>query len=208
MKKTNNRGITLVALIITIVVLLILAVVAIGQAQDSNIVGYAQNAASKYTEAEANEVSLLTTYETQLEAITAEKIVLGPQSGEGKLTILPSSGTIIFENYDGGERYTLIGTFTVEPITQNLINDLAENGMPTNASDYMTSLNLRISADGDVGEAILLVTNNEEFYLEGEKLRVISLNVSDDTVEDAIDKYTNTIANTIENTVENNEIAN
>ena len=33
----NNKGITLIALIITIVVLLILAVVAIGQAQETNI---------------------------------------------------------------------------------------------------------------------------------------------------------------------------
>ena len=68
-KISNNKGITLIALIITIVVLLILAVVAIGQAQETNIVGYAQNAASRYEEAKTNEVSLLDRYENQIENI-------------------------------------------------------------------------------------------------------------------------------------------
>ena len=50
MKKTRmDKGITLVALIITIVVLLILAAVAIGTVQNSDIIGYAGNASNTYT---------------------------------------------------------------------------------------------------------------------------------------------------------------
>ena len=185
--KRNEKGITLIALIITIVVLLILAVVAIGQAQESNIVGYAQNAASKYTEAEANEVSLLTTYETQLEALSAEKVVL--EAGDGaKLTILPAKGDVMVEGYDGGKKITYTGTFTIESVTEDEIT-------------------LWIKVPG-LGETLMLVTQAKEFYIEGEKLQVISYNVSDDTLEEAIDKHTNTIGNTIGNTVENNEIAN
>ena len=63
----TEKGITLIALIITIVVLLILAVVAIGQAQETNIVGYAQNAAGKFEEAKSNEVDDLTKYEKEIE---------------------------------------------------------------------------------------------------------------------------------------------
>ena len=68
-KIREEKGITLIALIITIVVLLILAVVAIGQAQETNIVGYAQNAASKYEEAQSNEIDLLSHYENKIEEI-------------------------------------------------------------------------------------------------------------------------------------------
>ena len=48
MRMKNNKGITLIALIITIVVLLILAAVAIGAANESDIVAYAKNAADGY----------------------------------------------------------------------------------------------------------------------------------------------------------------
>ena len=68
MKRTKeHKGITLIALIITIVVLLILAVVAIGQAQETNIVGYAQNAASEYEEGKGIENNTISDMETLLE---------------------------------------------------------------------------------------------------------------------------------------------
>ena len=70
MKKfREDKGITLIALIITIVVLLILAVVAIGQAQETNIVGYAQNASSKYAEGQGEEVNMISSYESLLESM-------------------------------------------------------------------------------------------------------------------------------------------
>jgi Tfp pilus assembly protein PilE len=50
MKKIKmQRGITLIALIITIVILLIIAVATIGTVKESGIIGHAQNAASSYT---------------------------------------------------------------------------------------------------------------------------------------------------------------
>ena len=63
----NMNGITLIALIITIVVLLILAVVAIGQAQETNIVGYAQNAATEYEKRKNEETDMLKEYEKLLQ---------------------------------------------------------------------------------------------------------------------------------------------
>ena len=62
MKKQNTKiqkGITLVALVITIIVLLILAAVAIGAIQNKGIIKYAQNASADYETAEKQEQSVL-----------------------------------------------------------------------------------------------------------------------------------------------------
>jgi len=63
MKKTKmEKGITLIALIITIVVLLILAAVAIAAIQNENILSHANNAAVKYNQAVQNEQDTLGGY--------------------------------------------------------------------------------------------------------------------------------------------------
>jgi len=63
MKKTGmEKGITLIALIITIVVLLILAAVAISSIQNDGILHYAQNAADNWNRAQANEQAMLGDY--------------------------------------------------------------------------------------------------------------------------------------------------
>ena len=63
MKKTKmEKGITLIALIITIVVLLILAAVAINSIQNDGILHYATNAASSWNQAQKNEQTLLDGY--------------------------------------------------------------------------------------------------------------------------------------------------
>ena len=65
MRKTKEqKGITLVALIITIVVLLILAVTAIGALQESGIILHTQNAARDYNEAQGNENSAIQGYDS------------------------------------------------------------------------------------------------------------------------------------------------
>ena len=60
--KKQEKGITLVDLIITIVVLLILAAVAIGAAKDSDIIEYAQNASSMYGTEKNEENQMLQNY--------------------------------------------------------------------------------------------------------------------------------------------------
>ena len=65
-KLKTQKGITLVALIITIVVLLILAVVAIGAVKNSDIIGYAQDAVTSYSDSENNELDIMIEYENQI----------------------------------------------------------------------------------------------------------------------------------------------
>jgi len=63
MKETKGqKGITLIALVITIVVLLILAAVAISSIQNDGILHYAQNAADSWNKASQNESTILDSY--------------------------------------------------------------------------------------------------------------------------------------------------
>ena len=54
-KTKNQKGITLIALIITIVVLLILAVVTIRAVQGDGIIEHAKNATQRYSKAQISE---------------------------------------------------------------------------------------------------------------------------------------------------------
>ena len=74
MKKTKTqKGITLIALIITIVILLIIAVVTIGSIQNSKIIDHAQNASSKYTLEQEKEQIELALGEWQIQKVLGGK---------------------------------------------------------------------------------------------------------------------------------------
>lgn len=91
-KLKSQKGITLIALIITIVVLLIIAGVAIGTLQESNIIGQAQNAAGKYNSAKKNEVDVLDNYEGILKKY--ENSEEDFESCVGKYADIDGDGTI------------------------------------------------------------------------------------------------------------------
>ena len=63
-QRKNSNGITLIALVITIIVLLILAGVSIAMLTgDNGILTQAQNAKNRTEEAKVNEANVLTSYE-------------------------------------------------------------------------------------------------------------------------------------------------
>lgn len=67
MKKTKEqKGITLVALIITIIILLILAVVTINAIKGDRIINYAKNVKDSYNEAQSDEEDKLLKYKYEL----------------------------------------------------------------------------------------------------------------------------------------------
>ena len=84
----EQKAITLVALIITIVVLLTLAVVAIGAVNDSGIIAHAQNVATDYNRSKVDEESTISGYDTLIEES------IGRGSGLGKATV----GKIVEKN--------------------------------------------------------------------------------------------------------------
>ena len=69
-KNKGEKGITLIALIVTIIVLLILAGVSIAMLTGENgILTQAQNAKNKTEEAERNEAGILNEYENKLKLL-------------------------------------------------------------------------------------------------------------------------------------------
>lgn len=67
----EQKGITLVALIITIVVLLILAIVSIGAVKDSGIINHSQNAADTWEAAQTDESTKITDAEGLMNNLVA-----------------------------------------------------------------------------------------------------------------------------------------
>ena len=137
----NNKGITLIALIITIVVLLILAVVAIGQAQDSNIVGYAQNASTKYDEAKGNEIDLLSQYETQIENILRKDRIYSFKDENGYYYIKINEDNTVEVRNALGEKFT--ESFEYVAVTSAIIENINNNTdskVSENISDYSRAM--------------------------------------------------------------------
>ena len=83
----QEKGITLIALIITIVVLLILAVVTINSIQGDGIIRYAQNAADEYTEKANQEQTDLNTLLEQIEATQPITWTYADEDSSGNISI-------------------------------------------------------------------------------------------------------------------------
>ena len=82
----NNRGITLVALILTIVILLILAVVTIRSIQGEGIIAKAMQAREKYEESADEEQGMLDKYLQDMEGISSGISQEGTLSGDNTTT--------------------------------------------------------------------------------------------------------------------------
>lgn len=80
MQKKNKRlgnqgGITLIALIITIIVMLILVTVTVRVAIDTNLFGHAKNAIDKYSDSEKNDADAINGYVKEIEKYNTEEDV-------------------------------------------------------------------------------------------------------------------------------------
>ena len=111
----TQKGITLVALIITIVVLLILAAVAIGAVKDSNIIGHSQNAAVSFNQAKANEMDALAKYEQEINKYVpktgnVEYYIMGSLENPGYAMIQ----RLDFNNYKATTYNCTNGTYTTQ----------------------------------------------------------------------------------------------
>ena len=81
-KSKTQKGITLIALIITIVILLILAVVTINAIQGDGIIRYASNAADEYTKKADEEQKTIDALLGQIEGNVGEKTTSGLTIGD------------------------------------------------------------------------------------------------------------------------------
>ena len=109
----RNKGITLVALIITIIVLLILAAVAIAAIKGDGIISHAKNAKTQYTEAQKKEQDMLEYYEATLSG----KVGAWKQEGAA-VTKINSDGTKTQLKIGDYVAYNE-GSFTHTPVVAN-----------------------------------------------------------------------------------------
>ena len=102
-KIIKEKGITLIALVITIVVLLILSAIVLSAMKDSNIIGRAEEAKEEYYLASKNEEEKLKEYKNKLNIVS------------GTIDIDEILGKAYVRNWsDGGEHYTSIFILTKE----------------------------------------------------------------------------------------------
>ena len=85
-KTKQQKGITLIALIITIVVLLILAAVAINSIQNDGLIQYAKNAAETWNQVEKNEATILGGYGELINQYTPNGGIVASQLWTGEWT--------------------------------------------------------------------------------------------------------------------------
>ena len=188
----NSKGITLIALIITIVVLLILAVVAIGQAQETNIVGYAQNAVAQYDNGRNNEISLLEQYEQKIEDIIGEKKdrTYGYETSEGSMYItVTKDNKIYFSNSENdifGEPYD----FKYVDVTKEIIQSVDSSGtIPDDINHYSCALECT-QRESDEKFYLLLSKDENSLYYVNMKFNLTDKNIELDNNKDVMSSQT------------------
>lgn len=102
--QRQEKGITLVALIITVVVLLILAIVTINSVNENGIIEYAKNATNEYVKSRENETSIFSEYFNYIEDNRPKQpitIIVGDINGDGYVN---ATDTRLLGNYIDGNQ--------------------------------------------------------------------------------------------------------
>ena len=131
MKKTKTeKGITLIALIITIVLLLILAVVTINAIQGDGIIQYASNASDDYQSKANEEQGIINGYLSQIqEGLSGEKKITWKKTSNGDLAVGSTVVTSTGENFyvigfkDNNETVVLLAKDCID--TTNLVQSIS-----------------------------------------------------------------------------------
>ncbi len=161
-KTKTQKGITLIALIITIVVLLILAAVAISSIQNDGILHYATNAADNWNKAAQNEANMLGDYLNYLNNMGSggnEVVAVTPKVGQhveydvsyDDMYNSTSTATKTFGKTDGwrylgkdGENHLLISTGIPMILNYNTTAD-------TNSAEWWDTTQTNTSAKAAEG---------------------------------------------------------
>ena len=192
-KKTKTqKGITLIALIITIVTLLILASVAISSIQNDGILSYTENVANKYNQAQRDEQSVLDQYLGYLKGEEWTTIYDGAGVTENKQLLLANThlfkngnryritvesaeftGTVetraVFYNMKNGvQTYILFGVAGEQEVTANSLQEYVDmlEDVPEN-TDYtvVCGINITDSTNGNMSAIVLDGTSDCEYKI-------------------------------------------
>ena len=152
-KQKKDHGITLVALIITIIVLLILSAVSINTILSSNFINLATQGTINYTEAQINELQKTEGLDSHLKNVI-EKVEEYATSGSGSDSSVPTNPpdtSIIPDPINDIGKY---------------VNYMPESGSYTAASTYSGYSSDQIfSTDEDIKWRIFKVENNTLYLI-------------------------------------------
>ena len=192
-KIKNNKGITLIALVITIIVLIILAGVAISMLTGENgILLQAAKAKEKTEDGQKEENEALGSYEDVIQQYVGEKVWSYKEDEEGRKTIVTNGeielpiGTYINYNAaaeDADEKTIVEKTVTSEAGSPTATGDYSAEGQTVSKgnghsnqifSNKATTNGWRVlGVDEGTGEIIIIsadpvkTTENKSFYLQG-----------------------------------------
>ena len=156
MKKNMQKGITLVALVVTIIILLILAGISISALTNQGLFKQAQNAKNLTEEKTIEESAILTNYLEQINAITDEKkcipvteiildkteIIISAGSTEVlTATVSPSNASnknLIWKSSDESVAIVSEGIITAKTVGNTIITATAQDGSEVSASCNIT----------------------------------------------------------------------
>ena len=95
MRANKNKGITLIALVITIIILLILAGISISALTQTGIFGKAKQAEQKSKEAEQNQTMTLGTYENEINEYLGENPGVEQNKPSGEKLVANNIGKVL-----------------------------------------------------------------------------------------------------------------
>ena len=151
-KTRMEKGITLIALIITIVVLLILAAVAISSITNDGILSYATNATKDYNQASKNEQTMLQDYLDYLKVNDANSSVLDGKGTETEPYVISSIEDFILFGYDVNEGNSYQGKYVKLEKDLDFNSDASyENASRTNYERYGYEGNLKTALTSGEG---------------------------------------------------------
>ena len=165
----NEKGITLVALIITIIILLILAVVSIRAIKDGGILSKTQTAKEVYLNSKQNELEILKSYESNMKSgeIKIEDVLSKAYASKNEKYMV--TGAIKKNN----EEYILISKW-VEIDSKNTL--ISNNTLIENISDNFNTITVTVYDSNKQEEKIIKIDSNKFIkFTSGDSTYYVSL---------------------------------
>ena len=175
----ENKGITLIALVLTVILLLIIAGVVISISLDKNsIFNRAQEATDKYTEGETREqlqmaiIEVQVDYYVQNETGTFRNFIFSTEAGKGqeKLKAILGESNLTFDSENNKIIYK---GYEYEIAEDGMITKVGEGGSSGGAEQdetitYVTRADLTPQPTGlayNIGQEVSIIGNDEKYFV-------------------------------------------
>ena len=167
--RRNEIGITIIALVVTIIVLLILAGITINMILGENgLIERTRNAISKYSEAEYNEMLVL----NQIEKDIINKANVDSEERKS-ISELKEGDEVIYTDKNGNPiicivLYDKTSDFGIQVISKDIVGEKVEIGNGTGIASWSTYSERYSIAKASYNTAIATLNNKAQSYMNSE----------------------------------------